>query len=136
MSLKLDNNGWLNQHKVLISRIGVIIVAVIATLIAIDKTSGVLSLVANAWAGFGAAFGPLVLLSLYYRNMTANAAVTGLVMGAFTVVIWEYAGLSWQGQPLSQWVYSMVPGFLLSFASIIVVSQCSANSPIQPQKQG
>ena len=82
-----------------------------------------LGLVANAWAGFGAAFGPLVLLSLYYQKMTANGAVAGILIGALTIIVWEYGPFSWQGEPWSQLLYSMIPGFVLSTLGIILVSK-------------
>lgn len=91
-----------------------LIVAVVAFIIALDPQSGILKLVSYAWAGFGASFGPTVLISLLWRRMTLQAAIAGMVAGAVTVIVWEsgaFFGL-----------YSLVPGFAISSAVIIVVS--------------
>jgi sodium/proline symporter len=76
---------------------------------------GVLDLVAYAWAGFGAAFGPLVLLSLYWRGVTRNGALAGMIVGAGMVVLWRQLGT-----PMG--LYEMVPAFVLSGVAIVVVS--------------
>ena len=81
-----------------------------AILIASDPESGVLALVANAWAGFGAAFGPLIILSLTWKRMTGAGAVAGLVTGAAVVIAW--IALGWNGEFLGgPGVYEIIPGF-------------------------
>lgn len=92
----------------------VFVIAVIAIAIAQDPDSKVLGMVSNAWAGFGAAFGPLVLLSLLWKRMTRNGALAGMVVGAVTVLVWQHY----------QWfkLYEIVPGFVLSTIAIVVVS--------------
>ena len=67
----------------------VLIIAVIAIAIAQDPNSRVMGLVSYAWAGFGASFGPLVIMSLFNRNITSNAALWGMIAGAVTVVAWK-----------------------------------------------
>lgn len=104
-------------QAVLIGRISVILVGVVAAIIAGDPDSQVLGLVSNAWAGFGAAFGPLIILSLTWSRMTGWGAVAGLVVGAGTVALWIITGLK-----ASTGLYEMVPGFIASFAAILVVS--------------
>lgn len=111
-----------DKELVLIGRLSVLAVAVIAGLLAIDKNSSILSLVSNAWAGFGAAFGPLVIFSLYWRKMTKNAAIAGMISGAATVLIWIYAPISINGESLSSMMYEIVPGFIVSSLVIYIVS--------------
>ena len=112
-----------DKELVFIGRLSVFLVAVIAGVLALDRDSTVLSLVSNAWAGFGAAFGPLVIFSLYWRQMTQKAAMAGMIVGAATVLIWIYAPISVDGESLSSVMYEIVPGFILSSLAIILVSK-------------
>ncbi|MFQ6371556.1 sodium/proline symporter PutP [Shewanella sp. YIC-542] len=105
-----------------IGRLGVLLVAAVATWLALDRSSSILDLVSNAWAGFGAAFGPLVLFSLFWHKMNHGAAVAGIVSGAATVLFWIYAPVLADGKTLSSVVYEIIPGFLVSSVSIILVS--------------
>jgi len=102
------------RELVWFGRAMVFVIAVIAIVIAQDPDSKVLGMVSNAWAGFGAAFGPLVLLSLLWKRMTRNGALAGMVVGAVTVLVWQHY----------QWfkLYEIVPGFVLSTVAIVVVS--------------
>ncbi|MEG0148446.1 MAG: sodium:proline symporter, partial [Comamonas sp.] len=102
------------KELVWFGRAMVFAIAVIAIVIAQDPDSKVLGMVSNAWAGFGAAFGPLVLLSLLWGRMTRNGALAGMIVGAVTVLVWQNY----------QWfkLYEIVPGFALSSLAIIVVS--------------
>ena len=111
-----------DKELVLIGRLSVLSVAVIACLLAFDRNSSILNLVSNAWAGFGAAFGPLVIFSLYWRKMTKLGAISGMVTGALTVLIWIYAPIEVNGQSLSSLMYEIVPGFIASSVAILVVS--------------
>ena len=74
----------------------------------------------NAWAGFGAAFGPLILFSLYRRNMSRSAAIAGMVVGALVVLFWLYAPITIGGNSLSSIMYEMVPGFIASTLAILI----------------
>lgn len=103
-------------------RIGVLAVAAVATLLALDNNASILSLVSNAWAGFGAAFGPLVLLSLFWPRMTHSGAVAGILCGAGTVLVWSQVPLLENGLPLSSLIYEIVPGFIVSTLAIVLVS--------------
>ncbi|MFT6530077.1 MAG: SSS family solute:Na+ symporter/sodium/proline symporter [Psychrosphaera sp.] len=116
------NRDASDKELVLVGRISVFMVAVVAGLLALDRNSSVLSLVSNAWAGFGAAFGPLVIFSLYWKKMTKQAALAGMVVGAVTVLIWIYAPLTIDGKSLSSWIYEIVPGFICSSIAIYVVT--------------
>lgn len=106
----------------MVGRISVVVVAVVAIMLASDPDSSVLSLVSNAWAGFGAAFGPLVLFSLMWRGMNRNGAVAGMVIGALTVILWIYGPFEMNGMALNSWLYAIVPGFALSTIAIFAVS--------------
>ncbi|MBE0363679.1 sodium/proline symporter [Pseudoalteromonas ulvae UL12] len=120
-----------DKEQVTVGRISVVIVALVAIALAYDRNSSILSLVSNAWAGFGAAFGPLVILSLYWRKMTAWGALAGMLVGASTVLIWIYAPLTVDGQTLSAWMYEIVPGFILSTIAIVAVSKLTTiNDPV------
>jgi SSS family solute:Na+ symporter len=127
-SLTEDVYRALSKHQVsadktvLLGRVGVVVVGVIACGLALNPDSSILSLVSNAWAGFGAAFGPLVLLSLFWSRMTHKGAMAGIISGAVTVLIWSYAPVMSDGQALNSLLYEMVPGFIVSTVSIVLVS--------------
>ena len=109
-----------------IGRLSVLLVSLLAIWIASDPDSRVLGLVSYAWAGFGAAFGPVVLLSLCWKRMTRNGALAGMVVGAATVLIWKQGG--WFG------LYEIVPGVI--FASIaIVMASLLGPPPSQAMQQ-
>ena len=110
------------SRQVMVGRISVILVAIISIMLASDPESSVLDLVANAWAGFGAAFGPLVIFSLTWRGMNRNGAAAGMVLGALTVLIWIYGPFEIDGMPLNDWLYAIVPGFVISTIAIFAVS--------------
>ncbi len=99
-----------------VGRLAVVLVAAAAFVIALDPDSSVLGLVAYAWAGFGAAFGPLILISLFWKRMTRNGAIAGIVAGGATVLIWKRLS----GGIFD--LYEIVPGFALSMAVIFLVS--------------
>ena len=122
-------NKQATEHQlVFISRVSVVLVAMLAIYLAHNRDSSILQLVSHAWAGFGAAFGPMILLSLYWPRMTSAGALAGIVVGAGTVLVWIYAPISIAGQSLSQIIYGMVPGFLLSTLAIVLVSRLT-NAP-------
>ncbi len=105
------------------SRVTVLVIAVLAYIIALDPNSSIMGLVSNAWAGLGAAFGPTVLLSLFWRRTNFQGAVAGIVTGALTVIIWDYIPLVGGQTPGSATgLYSLVIGFALSLLAIVVVS--------------
>jgi SSS family solute:Na+ symporter len=111
-----------SQTLLTISRICVLVVAVVASLIALDSNSSVLNLVSNAWAGFGAAFGPLVIFSLWWKKLTHSGAVAGVVVGSLTVLLWAYVPLLENGETLSVYFYELLPGFVASSIAIVLVS--------------
>ncbi|GHB66679.1 sodium:proline symporter [Psychrosphaera saromensis] len=111
-----------DKELVMVGRLSVLLVSVVAGILALDRDSSVLSLVSNAWAGFGAAFGPLIIFSLFWNKMTKQAATAGMIIGAVTVLIWIYAPFTIDGQSLSSWMYEIVPGFICSSIAIYVVT--------------
>ncbi|WP_206485792.1 sodium/proline symporter PutP [Thalassotalea sp. G2M2-11] len=118
------------KQQVLVGRISVFLVALVAIYLAYDRNSSILSLVSNAWAGFGAAFGPVVIGCLYWKKMTRNAALAGMITGALTVLFWIYAPITINGQSLSSVMYEIVPGFLLSSLVIYLVSQLTPQEDV------
>ncbi|MCP5143184.1 MAG: sodium/proline symporter PutP [Zoogloeaceae bacterium] len=117
----LVNKKASDRTIVTVGRLAVVAVGAVAAVIAGDPDSEVLGLVSNAWAGFGAAFGPLMILSLTWSRMTGIGAVAGLVIGALTVIVW--IALGWNSSFLGgPGVYEMIPGFLISMAAIVGVS--------------
>ncbi len=110
------------KELVLIGRLSVLAVSLVAIGLAFDRDSNVLSLVSNAWAGFGAAFGPIILLSLYWNGLTRDGALAGMVVGAGTVLFWLYAPLTISGGSLSGWIYEIIPGFILGMLTSVIVS--------------
>lgn len=101
-----------------VGRLGVLAVAVIAFIVALDPSSTVLARVGDAWAGFGATFGPAIVLSLYWPRMTRAGAYAGIVVGGVTVVAWM--SLAQHGGIFA--LYAMVPGFFASLAAIVIAS--------------
>lgn len=110
------------KELVIAGRVSVAMVAIVAILIAFDRDSSILSIVSNAWAGFGAAFGPVVLISLFWARMTRAAAISGMLAGAITVLLWIYAPFTIMGEAPSAWIYEIIPGFMVCSATIVVVS--------------
>ncbi|MBM7650633.1 sodium/proline symporter PutP [Neobacillus cucumis] len=105
-----------DKELLLVSRLSVLVVSFIAVLLAFNKNGTILSLVAYAWAGFGAAFGPVILLSLYWKRMNRWGALAGIISGAITVIIWANVPV------LAKSLYEMIPGFLVSLTAIWIVS--------------
>lgn len=113
-----------DDKKVLrVSRITVLVIAVLAYIIALDPNSSIMGLVSNAWSGLGSAFGPIVVLSLFWKRTNFQGAVAGIVTGALTVIVWDYIPLV-GGQTLgaATGLYSLLVGFALSLVAIVVVS--------------
>lgn len=104
-----------DKELVWFGRSMVLLVALIAIALAWNPESRVLAMVSYAWAGFGAAFGPVVLMSLMWRRMTRNGALAGMIVGAVVVLVWNH--FSWFG------IYEIIPGFLFGALAIYLVSQ-------------
>jgi sodium/proline symporter len=117
------------KEEMIVGRIAVLGIAIIAILLGYDPESKVLELVSYAWAGFGAAFGPVIILSLFWRRMTRNGALAGIIIGAVTVILWSML----EGGLFD--VYELAPGFLLSVLSIIIVSLLDKNPSKEVQDE-
>jgi len=104
------------KEEMIVGRIAVFGIAIIAILLGYDPNSKILELVSYAWAGFGAAFGPVIILSLFWKRMTRNGALAGIVVGALTVIIWaQLTGGLFD-------IYELAPGFLFGALAIFIVS--------------
>jgi len=119
------------ERLVLVGRISVLLVSLVAIYLAYDRNSTILTLVSNAWAGFGAAFGPVVIGSLYWKKMNRNGALAGMIAGAVTVLIWIYAPITIDGKSLSSTMYEIVPGFIACSIAIYLVSKFTAD--VEPE---
>jgi len=114
--------GASQGELVLIGRLSVLAVALVALFLARDRSASILSLVSNAWAGFGSAFGPIILLSLFWKRLTRTGALAGMLTGAATVLFWIYGPVTVGGEPLTSVIYEIVPGFILASVAAITVS--------------
>ncbi|MEZ7997991.1 MAG: sodium/proline symporter PutP [Halioglobus sp.] len=111
-----------DTELVLVGRFSIVAVALLAIFLAHNRDSSILSLVSNAWAGFGAAFGPVVLLSLFWARMTRQGALAGIVVGASAVLFWIYGDFTINNQTPSDYIYEIVPGFFAGVIAIVTVS--------------
>lgn len=118
-----------DKELVFIGRLSVLLVSLIALWLSYSKNETILSLVGYAWAGFGASFGPVILLSLYWKRMTKWGALAGMLAGAITVILWTRVDF------LKDLLYEMVPGFAASLLAIIVVSVLTAKPSKELQAQ-
>jgi sodium/proline symporter len=109
-----------SKELLIVARVGVIIVSLIAFVIAYAKVSTIYSLVLYAWSGLGSSFGPLLLLSLYWKRINKFGAWSGILSGGIIAGIWPYFDKIW-----SLNIPSMLPGFISSLILIIVVSLLS-----------
>lgn len=116
---KLRKNAS-EKELMIVSRFTVIIVAIIAAVIATNPNNTVLGLVENAWAGFGATFGPIVLFSLFWKRTTKRGAIAGMITGGVSVIIWRRLGVTLGG---IFGLYEIVPGFLFSALVIYIISK-------------
>ena len=122
------NKNASDRHLVWVSRIVVVIVAVVAFFMVLDpNATTVMALVAMAWSGFGSAFGSLVILSLYWKRVNKTGAFLGIISGGTTVIIWHYLPIA-GGLTLgaATGLYSLVPGFFISFFFVVAGSLATA----------
>ena len=114
MGIKLST-----RQQMKAARLTVIAIAAIAVILAWNPNSSVFRVVSFAWAGFGAAFGPQMLLALFWRRSNKQGAIAGMIAGAAMVFIWKF-GIA----PLGGWlaIYELLPAFLISLAANVIVS--------------
>ena len=104
------------EQRLQVGRVAVVVLALMATLLAMNPDSKVLDVVSYAWAGLGASLGPAILISLYWRKMTARGALAGVFVGGATVIIWpQFEGGIFE-------LYSLVPGFGISALAVVIGS--------------
>ncbi len=104
------------QELVNVGRAAVVGIALVALTLALDKDSKVLDLVSYAWAGFGAAFGPALILSLYWKRMNKAGALAGIIVGGVTVVVWKQLSGGWFD------LYEIIPGIIFATVAIVLAS--------------
>ncbi len=113
-------NKKASDKKVMwISRITLLVLAIIGVVIALDENSVIFSIVSFAWAGFGATFGPLILFSLFWKRINKAGAIAGMVGGAGMVFLWKLV-ISKAGGVFA--IYELLPAFIFSAICIVVVS--------------
>ncbi|WP_020406179.1 sodium/proline symporter PutP [Hahella ganghwensis] len=117
------------KELVMVGRGAVIGIALIATLIALDPESKVLGMVSYAWAGFGAAFGPVLILALFWKRMNRNGALAGVIVGGVTVVVWKQLS----GGIFD--LYEIIPGFILAAIAVVGVSMATGEPSQSIQKK-
>ncbi|VDG96614.1 Proline permease [Lysinibacillus sphaericus] len=105
-----------DKQYVFLGRMAVLVVSLIAMVLAWPNNESILKLVSFAWAGFGGAFGPIILLSLYWRKLTAKGALFGMVAGAIVVGVWGNIS------SLSDTLYEIIPGFIVCLLVTYFVS--------------
>ena len=108
-----------DREVLLISKIAVLLVAAIAFTLALDPNSSVFGIVSFAWAGFGAAFGTVILAGLFWRRMNWQGALAGVIGGGVTAFLWYFIAEGIFGNPL----YEMIPGVIVSFLCIVIVTK-------------
>ena len=107
------------KEVMIISRFTVFLIALIALLLSLNPNSSIFSLVSFAWSGFGGTFGPLILLSLYWKRTTAPGAIAGLICGGITDVVWHYIPAS---VAKIFGLYEILPAFIVCLVVTVVVS--------------
>lgn len=119
-----------NRELVMISRLAVAAVALVAAFMSMNQESdffkAVMKMVSFAWGGFGAAFGPLILLALFWRRVNLAGAVSGMVVGTVTCFVWKFVLSGYAADYPIFGLYELAPGFVLSFAATVVVSLLTA----------
>jgi sodium/proline symporter len=118
-----------DKNSVHISRISVIVIALIALFLARNPNSSVFDLVGYAWAGFGAAFGPAILISLYWKRMNWQGALAGILSGGITVFVWRNFIKSYIN------IYELLPAFAVSAIFVIVISLLTKNPDVEIEKE-
>ena len=128
---KLFNQESSNEENlVTIGRAAVIMITICALVLALQPDNNVLDLVAYAWAGFGATFGPVILLSLLWKSMFKSSAIIGMIAGGLTVIVWKNIDSTYRLFDL----YELVPGFLIAMCCI-VINQLITNVIVRSKTQ-
>lgn len=118
-----------DKELVVVARLSVLVIALVAIWMAYSPESSVFELVSYAWAGFGAAFGPIIILSLFWKRITRNGAVAGMIVGAATVFLWHEA----KGGLFD--LYEIFPGFVFNLIVTVLVSLADKEPPQEIQDE-
>jgi sodium/proline symporter len=116
---KFFGKGQDNKKNMLIARIAVVVMSIIALFIASDPDSSVFQIVSFAWAGFGAAFGPLMILALFWKRTNKYGALAGMISGGVMIFVWKFL-IKPMGGVFG--IYELFPGFIVSLLFIVMVS--------------
>jgi Na+/proline symporter len=127
---KLFRKNASSKELLIVSRAGVILVALVAFCISYIKPSSIYTLVLYAWSGLGSAFGPLLLLSLYWKKTNKYGAWAGILIGGGCAALWPYFN-----EVLGASIPSMLPAFSCSFAAILLVSYMTQNKKEFSEKE-
>jgi sodium/proline symporter len=122
----------MNARKTMLTaRLTVIVIAVIAAFLAADPDSSVFQIVSFAWAGFGGAFGPVILFALFWKRSNRQGALAGMVAGGVMVFVWKFCvrplGGAWN-------IYELLPAFLVASIAIVAVSLATAKPEAEIQE--
>lgn len=111
-----------SKSKMIVARLTLIVISVIGVILAWNENSSVFKIVSFAWAGFGASFGPVMLLALFWKRSNKYGAIAGMIAGAVMVFLWKYyiAGLA---DILN--IYELLPAFLFGLLVNVIVSLCT-----------
>ncbi len=109
------------KASIWLARISVVIISIIAIFIARDPNSSVFRIVSFAWAGFGAAFGPLVLCALFWKRTNKYGAIAGMISGGSMIFIWKFVIRKFFAGTILD-IYELLPAFIFGLAVIIIVS--------------
>ena len=112
-----------DKQVMTVTRITLLVIALIAMVIAMDENSVIFTIVSFAWAGFGATFGPIMLFSLFWKRTNKAGAIAGMVGGAGMVFLWKLV-ISKLGGAFA--IYELLPAFIFSAICIVVVSLMTA----------
>ncbi len=112
---KLTDKELSEKKLVFMGRLSVVLISLIALVLALNPENTVLDLVAYAWAGFGAAFGPAVLFALFSENTNWKSVLAGMITGTLVLIVWDFVGLG-------DLLYNIVPGFIANVVTIFIMN--------------
>ncbi len=110
-----------SKELLLISRIFVLFISIIALILSLDKSSNIFNLVKFAWGGFGAAFGPVIIMALYSKKSTWYSALAGMVAGTLVMLTWYFSGMN-------KYVDEIVPGFFANLLIMFIINKVRPNT--------
>ena len=117
--VNMSKKSLTDRTRMIIARVSVVVIAVIAVFFARDPSSSVFRIVSFAWAGFGAAFGPVMLFGLFWKRMTKWGALAGMVSGGAMIFLWKFL-IAKLGGVFA--IYELLPAFLTACIFIVIVS--------------